>query len=193
MNFLVKKGAVFGYLGPNGAGKSTTIRSLMGFIKPNSGASKILDLNKKTENIEEIISYDSWTDSDKIQKIIGYVPGEIAFPENMTGIELLKMVFKLRNMSDWNDVKKQIYYWKFDPSLKIKKMSKGMKQKLALCIAWMHNPDIIILDEPTTGLDPLMQEKFVNLVKKSKKEGKTIILSSHIFSEIEKHVIMFQL
>lgn len=165
----------------------------MGFIKPNSGASKILDLNKKTENIEEIISYDSWTDSDKIQKIIGYVPGEIAFPENMTGIELLKMVFKLRNMSDWNDVKKQIYYWKFDPSLKIKKMSKGMKQKLALCIAWMHNPDIIILDEPTTGLDPLMQEKFVNLVKKSKKEGKTIILSSHIFSEIEKHVIMFQL
>ncbi|AHI52962.1 ATP-binding cassette domain-containing protein [Spiroplasma culicicola] len=186
INFLVKRGAVFGYLGPNGAGKSTTIRTIMGFIKPNSGQSNVFIKTKNEANIEEIISYDSWTDSNKIQKTIGYVPGEIAFPENMTGIELLKMVFKLRNMSDWEDVKKYIYYWEFDPSLKIKKMSKGMKQKLALCIAWMHNPDIIILDEPTTGLDPLMQEKFANLVKESKKQGKAIILSSHIFSEIER-------
>lgn len=186
INFVVQPGKVFGYLGPNGAGKSTTIRALMGFIKPDSGNSIINKTQKSQENIEEIISYDSWTDGNKIQKIIGYVPGEIAFPEFMTGIELLKMVFKLRNMADWEDVKKYIYYWEFDPNLKIKKMSKGMKQKLALCIAWMHNPDIIILDEPTTGLDPLMQEKFVSLVKQSKENGKAIIMSSHIFSEIEK-------
>ncbi|QBQ07372.1 ABC transporter ATP-binding protein [Spiroplasma gladiatoris] len=184
INFIVKPGKVFGYLGPNGAGKSTTIRSLMGFIKPNKGHSVIE--SKKENNIEEIISYDSWNDKDHTQKLIGYVPGEIAFPENMTGLNLLKMVYKLRNMSNWEDVKKYIFYWEFDPNMKIKKMSKGMKQKLALVIAWMHNPDIIILDEPTTGLDPLMQEKFVSLVKKSKDEGKAIIMSSHIFSEIEK-------
>ncbi|AKX33896.1 ABC transporter ATP-binding protein [Spiroplasma litorale] len=185
INFIVKPGRVFGYLGPNGAGKSTTIRSLMGFIKPNSGSSII---KKRNENeIENIISYDSWNDKDHTQKIIiGYVPGEIAFPQHMTGLNLLKMVFKLRNMTNWEIVKQNILYWEFDPNLKIKKMSKGIKQKLALVIAWMHNPDIIILDEPTTGLDPLMQEKFIALVKKSKNEGKVIIMSSHIFSEIEK-------
>ncbi|AOG60080.1 ABC transporter ATP-binding protein [Spiroplasma helicoides] len=184
INFIVKPGTVFGYLGPNGAGKSTTIRSLMGFIKPDKGNSTIKNLKEKS--IEDIVSYDSWKDKNQTQKIIGYVPGEIAFPENMTGINLLKMVFKLRGMSNWEDVKKYIYYWEFDPNLRIKKMSKGMKQKLALVIAWMHNPDIIILDEPTTGLDPLMQQKFVALVKQSKEEGKAIIMSSHIFSEIEK-------
>ncbi|QGS51600.1 ATP-binding cassette domain-containing protein [Spiroplasma tabanidicola] len=181
INFIVKPGKVFGYLGPNGAGKSTTIRSLMGFIKPDKGSSLI-----ETKGVEELTTYDSWKDKDDTQKLIGYVPGEIAFPENMNGVNLLKMIFKLRNMTDWEQVKKYIYYWEFDPNMKIKKMSKGMKQKLALVIAWMHNPDIIILDEPTTGLDPLMQEKFVSLVKKSKAEGKAIIMSSHIFSEIEK-------
>ncbi|ARU91169.1 hypothetical protein SCLARK_00453 [Spiroplasma clarkii] len=186
INLVVKPGKVFGYLGPNGAGKSTTIRTIMGFIKPDSGNSKIMSSKLNPHNVEDIISYDSWTDGDKIQKVIGYVPGEIAFPEFMTGIELLKMVFRLRNMTDWEDVKKYIYYWEFDPNLKIKKMSKGMKQKLALCIAWMHNPDIIILDEPTSGLDPLMQEKFVSLMKQSKEAGKAVIMSSHIFSEIEK-------
>ncbi len=186
INFTVEYGKVFGYLGPNGAGKSTTIRSLMGFIKADSGSSNITYKNKNEELINDIVSYDSWVDSNKVQRNLGYVPGEISFPIHMTGIDLLKQIFRLRNMSDWNDVRKLIDYWEFNPNMKIKKMSKGMKQKVALVIAWMHNPDIIVLDEPTTGLDPLMQDKFVKLVQKSKEEGKAIILSSHIFSEIEK-------
>ncbi|ALD66461.1 ATP-binding cassette domain-containing protein [Spiroplasma cantharicola] len=191
INFNVKYGKVFGYLGPNGAGKSTTIRSLMGFIKSDSGTSNVYLENKpnlKNDQslITELIQFDSWTDANKIQRNLGYVPGEIAFPIQMTGIDLLKQVFKLRNMTNWDDVRKYIDYWEFNPNMKIKKMSKGMKQKVALVIAWMHNPDIIVLDEPTSGLDPLMQEKFVKLVQKSKEEGKAIILSSHIFSEIER-------
>ncbi|ASP27933.1 ABC transporter ATP-binding protein [Spiroplasma corruscae] len=188
INFKVEYGKVFGYLGPNGAGKSTTLRILMGFIKSDSGKSSIhyFKENNKEISIDELISYDSWTDSQKIQKKLGYVPGEIAFPIHMTGTELLKQVFKLRNMTNWDVVKKYIEYWEFNPNIKIKKMSKGMKQKVALIIAWMHNPDVIVLDEPTTGLDPLMQDKFIKLVKKTKEEGKAIILSSHIFSEIEK-------
>ncbi|QEH62038.1 ABC transporter ATP-binding protein [Spiroplasma chinense] len=194
INFNVQYGKVFGYLGPNGAGKSTTIRSLMGFIKPDSGTSTVMIENvadaKQEQNEDSLIAqltqFDSWTDANKVQRNIGYVPGEIAFPIQMTGIELLKQIFKLRNMTNWDDVRKYIDYWEFNPNMKIKKMSKGMKQKVALVIAWMHNPDIIVLDEPTTGLDPLMQEKFVKLVQKSKEEGKAIILSSHIFSEIER-------
>ncbi|AKX33826.1 ABC transporter ATP-binding protein [Spiroplasma litorale] len=188
VNFEVEYGKVFGYLGPNGAGKSTTLRILLGFMKADSGNSLLqYDIkDTKKPSIEQLVSYDSWTDSHKIQRKLGYVPGEIAFPIHMTGIELLKQIFKLRNMDDWEIVKKYIEYWEFNPNMKIKKMSKGMKQKVALIIAWMHNPDIIVLDEPTTGLDPLMQDKFIKLVKKSKDEGKAIILSSHIFSEIEK-------
>ncbi|WP_339033320.1 ATP-binding cassette domain-containing protein [Spiroplasma endosymbiont of Cantharis rufa] len=191
INFSVEYGKVFGYLGPNGAGKSTTIRSLMGFIRSDSGTSNVYlenHANFKDDQtlVQDLVQYDSWTDANKIQRNLGYVPGEIAFPIQMTGIDLLKQVFKLRNMTNWDDVRKYIDYWEFNPNMKIKKMSKGMKQKVALVIAWMHNPDIIVLDEPTSGLDPLMQEKFVKLVQKSKEEGKAIILSSHIFSEIER-------
>ncbi|WP_339022893.1 ATP-binding cassette domain-containing protein [Spiroplasma endosymbiont of Crioceris asparagi] len=182
-NFDVEYGKVFGYLGPNGAGKSTTIRMIMGFIKAQSGN---VTINKKDEDLEQYVQYDSWKDANMIQRNIGYVPGEISFPNYMTGVELIKQVCKLRNMNNWEDAKKWIDYWEFNPNMKIKKMSKGMKQKVALVLAWMHNPDIIILDEPTTGLDPLMQEKFCKLVLQSKKEGKAVILSSHIFSEIEK-------
>jgi ABC-2 type transport system ATP-binding protein len=173
INLAVRKGEVFGYLGPNGAGKSTTIRHILGFIKPNEGKTTIDGM-------------DAWKKASKIHERLCYITGEIAMPEFMTGTEFIRYIFKLRKMKDWSIVENMITFWEFDPNVKIKRMSKGMKQKVGLIVAFMHNPDFLILDEPTSGLDPLMQDKFVKLIQKSKAEGKTIIMSSHIFQEIEK-------
>ena len=169
----INKGEVYGYLGPNGAGKSTTLRHLMGFSKADNGTLLINNL-------------DCWKDKTKIKKDIGYLPGEIALPDDMTGIEYLKLIDKMRTTNDLSYANKLLEYFEINPDMKIKRMSKGMKQKIAIIMAFMHNPDILLLDEPTSGLDPLMQEKFIKLVKKEKQKGKTIILSSHIFEEISK-------
>ncbi|AUF83360.1 ABC transporter ATP-binding protein [Mesoplasma syrphidae] len=169
----VEEGRIFGYLGPNGAGKSTTIRTLMGYIKPNKGQSLINGL-------------DTWTQAALVQNDTGYLPGEISFPDNMTGWKFIKLIYNLRNQKNWAEVEKLIAYWEFNPNLKIKKMSKGMKQKVGLVIAFMHNPKIVILDEPTAGLDPLMQQKFVDTIQRAKANGQTILMSSHIFEEVEK-------
>ena len=169
----INKGEVYGYLGPNGAGKSTTLRHLMGFSKADNGTLLINNL-------------DCWKDKTKIKKDIGYLPGEIALPDDMTGIEYLKLIDKMRKTNDLSYANKLLEYFEINPDMKIKRMSKGMKQKIAIIMAFMHNPDILLLDEPTSGLDPLMQEKFIKLVKKEKQKGKTIILSSHIFEEISK-------
>ena len=169
----INKGEIYGYLGPNGAGKSTTLRHLMGFSIADSGSLYINGLN-------------CWKDKTIIKKDIGYLPGEIALPDDMTGLEYLKLIDKLRKTNDLSYANELLEYFEIDPDIKIKKMSKGMKQKIAIIMAFMHNPDILLLDEPTSGLDPLMQDKFIKLVKKEKKKGKTIILSSHIFEEISK-------
>lgn len=169
----IEKGEVYGYLGPNGAGKSTTLRHLMGFSKPDSGTLSINNL-------------DCWNDKTAIKKDIGYLPGEIALPEDMTGIAYLKLIDKLRKTNDLSYAEDPIEYFEIDTHMQIKKMSKGMKQKIAIIMALMHNPEILLLDEPTSGLDPLMQEKFIRLIKREKQNGKTIILSSHIFEEISK-------
>jgi len=168
----IKKGEVFGFLGPNGAGKTTTMRHLLGFIKSDSGTCKIAGL-------------DCWDKPQEIQKIIGYIAGEIALPEGMNGQMLCEQIAKMRG-ADIKRVKELCEYFVINPNTKIKRMSKGMKQKIALVLAFMHDPDILLLDEPTSGLDPLMQEKFVELILKEKKRGKTIMLSSHIFNEVEK-------
>lgn len=169
----IEKGEVYGYLGPNGAGKSTTLRHLMGFSKPDSGTLSINNL-------------DCWNDKTAIKRDIGYLPGEIALPEDMTGIAYLKLIDKLRKTNDLSYAEDLIEYFEIDTHMQIKKMSKGMKQKIAIIMALMHNPEILLLDEPTSGLDPLMQEKFIRLIKREKQNGKTIILSSHIFEEISK-------
>ena len=169
----IEKGEVYGYLGPNGAGKSTTLRHLMGFSKPDSGTLSINNL-------------DCWNDKTAIKKDIGYLPGEIALPEDMTGIAYLKLIDKLRKTNDLSYAEDLIEYFEIDTHMQINKMSKGMKQKIAIIMALMHNPEILLLDEPTSGLDPLMQEKFIRLIKREKQNGKTIILSSHIFEEISK-------
>ncbi len=173
VSFQVKRGEAFGFLGPNGAGKTTTIRHLMGFLKAKSGKCSI-------------DGFDCWKESDKIQAKLGYIPGEISFFDDMSGTEFLKFITKYRKLGADNYQRDLLERFDFNPSGKIKKMSKGMKQKLSIVAAFMHNPDILILDEPTSGLDPLMQSRFVDLVAEEKKRGKTILMSSHIFEEVER-------
>ena len=173
LDLSVKKGEVFGFLGPNGAGKTTTIRHLMGFIHPDKGSCSINGLSCSK-------------DSHIIQKNLGYLPGEIAFMDDMTGINFIKFISEMKGVKDFSRAQELINMFSLDPSGKIKKMSKGMKQKIGIVCAFMNNPDIIILDEPTSGLDPLMQSKFLDLILSEKEKGKTIFMSSHIFDEIER-------
>lgn len=173
VSFQVGEGEVFGFLGLNGAGKTTTIRHLMGFLKAKSGSCTINGL-------------DCWKESDKIQKQLGYIAGEISFFEDMTGTEFLKFMQKYRKLGFENRQKELLERFEVNPRGKIKKMSKGMKQKIGIVAAFMHDPTILILDEPTSGLDPLMQSRFVELIEEEKKRGKTILLSSHMFEEVEK-------
>lgn len=172
INFEIKKGEVFGYLGPNGAGKTTTIRQLMGFSKPDKGCLSILGM-------------DCYKDSSEILSRVGYLPGEIALYEHLTINEFLDYMAKLRNVTDLTYMNELIEYFEFSTKGKIKRMSLGNKRKLAIVTAFMHDPEILLLDEPTSGLDPLMQEKFIEFIIKEKKRGKTILLSSHIFSEVD--------
>lgn len=172
VSFSIKKGEIVGFIGSNGAGKTTTIRHLMGFIHPQQGTAHIMNI-------------DCFKQADKIQKQIGYLPGEIAFMDQMNGYEFIRFMAKMKNIKDLHYAEELISYLELDPSVKIKKMSKGMKQKIGLIIAFMQNAPILILDEPTSGLDPLMQNKFVDLIRKEKEAGKTILMSSHIFEEIE--------
>lgn len=169
----IKRGEVYGYLGPNGAGKSTTMRHLMGFSKPQSGTVCI-------ENMR------CWSEQKKIQKKVGYLPGEIAFPDDMTGISYLRLIAKMRGTRNFSYAEKLLKQFELNPDMKIKKMSKGMKQKIGIVSAFMHDPEILLLDEPTSGLDPLMQNIFIEMIREEKKKGKTILLSSHIFDEVEK-------
>lgn len=172
LDFQMNKGEIMGVLGPNGAGKTTLIRQLMGFIKPDQGEVSILDM-------------DCFEKAPQVQEKVGYLPGEIAFMEDMTGIEFIHFIASLKGMKDFTRANELIQFLELDPRGKIKRMSKGMKQKIGLVIAFMQDTPILILDEPTSGLDPLMQLKFIDLVKQAKKEGKTIFMSSHIFEEVE--------
>lgn len=173
VSFRVKEGEVFGFLGPNGAGKTTTIRHLMGFIKNQVGQCTISGM-------------DCWQESAMIQEVVGYIPGEISFFDDMTGTEFLKFVTNYKGLENLARQKELLKRFELDPKGKIKKMSKGMKQKLGIVTAFMHNPDILILDEPTSGLDPLMQNRFIELIAEEKAKGKTILISSHIFEEVER-------
>ncbi len=173
ISFVVPKGKTFGYCGTNGAGKTTTIRHIMGFLKPDSGFVKVKGL-------------DAWKQSEEIKKYIGYLPGEIAFSPLETGSDFLKAQAELLDLSDMSKAERMINILQLDPTANLKRMSKGMKQKTALVAAFMHSPEIILLDEPTTGLDPLMRDAFINLIKEEKARGATIIMSNHMFDELEE-------
>lgn len=170
--FAVRKGEVFGFLGPNGAGKSTTIRHIMGFSKPQSGMTMVNGL-------------ESFKNYYKILDNVGYLPGEIALPEGLTGWEFISMMSKLRHSDDRKRLDYLLATFELDPAGETKKMSLGDKRKLAIVAAFMADPDVLILDEPTSGLDPVMQQVFIDFIKQEKKRGKTILLSSHMFNEVE--------
>ena len=173
LTFEVQRGEVFGFLGPNGSGKTTTIRHLMGFIHPDSGSCSINGL-------------DCGTHSSLIQRDLGYVPGEIALPDDMTGLQFLHFVADYRGGTDWKRVEQLMDRFELDARGDLKRMSKGMKQKIGIVSAFMHDPNVLVLDEPTSGLDPLMQNRFIDLVLEEKVKGKTILMSSHLFEEIER-------
>jgi ABC-2 type transport system ATP-binding protein len=172
INLSITKGEMLGFVGANGAGKTTTIRNIMGFLKPNKGKITVYGM-------------DSWNDSDKTKKYIGYVPGEIAFPDLGTGTEFIKSQAEFLNINDLSYANDLIKKLQLDITANLKRMSKGMKQKTALVVALMANPDILILDEPTTGLDPLMRVAFMDILMNEAHNGKTIIISSHLYEELE--------
>ena len=174
INLDIYKGEMVGFVGSNGAGKTTTIRNIMGFLKPDNGNVKVKGL-------------DSWKDAEKIKNYIGYVPGEIAFPDLKTGTDFIKSQAEFLGLKDMSYANYLIEKLQLDPSANLKRMSKGMKQKTAIVVALMSNPEIIILDEPTTGLDPLMRVSFLEILDEEKKKGKTIFISSHLYEELEKN------
>jgi ABC-2 type transport system ATP-binding protein len=173
VSFSIKKGEVFGFLGPNGSGKSTTIRHIMGFMKPDAGFVRVNGL-------------DTWKKQGEVQKYIGYLPGEIAFFEGMTGKTFLEFMADMQGAKDKSKRDDLIERLQLDVNTPIRKMSKGMKQKIGIVAAFMHDPEVLILDEPTSGLDPLMQKVFIQLVLEEKAKGKTFLMSSHSFPEIER-------
>jgi len=173
ITFSMEEGDILGYLGPNGAGKTTTIRCLMGFLNPNHGSCSIMDMDCRLEQ-------------ENIQKNVGYLPGEIAFFDEMTGNNFLDLMASMRNLKDMERRVQLVDRFQLDTKGKIRKMSKGMKQKLAIVCTFMHDPKVYILDEPTAGLDPLMQNVFVELILEEKKKGKTILMSSHNFEEVSR-------
>ena len=175
INLNVERGEVFGFLGPNGAGKSTTIRHLMGFFKPDSGNTYIFGEP----------SFQKYYDF--MQKV-GYIPGEIALPQGLTGkqfIEMMQNLQKIKNQARLNEMLDMFELSSSALAGETKRMSLGVKRKLAVVTAFMHDPEVLVLDEPTSGLDPLMQERFVQFIHEEKSRGKTILLSSHIFTEID--------
>lgn len=170
--FAVKKGEVFGFVGSNGSGKTTTIRQMMGFSKPDSG--------KITIN-----GCDSWKDACEIKKSVGYIPGQINFPDVGSGRNFLKIQADFWGLEDLSYMNQLIDRFKLDVDAPLKRMSKGMKQKTAIVAAFMAQPEILIMDEPSTGLDPMMRDELIALILEQKQRGKTIFMSSHIFKELE--------
>jgi ABC-2 type transport system ATP-binding protein len=173
LSFGIAKGETFGFLGPNGAGKTTTIRVLLGFMKPDKGSASINGL-------------DCWLNADAIHKNLGYIPGEIAFMNGMKGDEFLRFISDMRGPGNLLRRKELEKRFEINTHMSLRKMSKGMKQKIAIIAAFMHDPAIYVLDEPTNGLDPLMQKRFIELLLEEKQRGKTILFSSHLFDEIER-------
>lgn len=173
LSLEIKEGETFGFLGPNGAGKTTTIRHLTGFLRPQSGHCSIC-------------GYDCRKESQKIQATLGYIPGEISFFDDMSGDAFLEFLKKYRGIRRPDRKQELLERFELNPKGKIRKMSKGMKQKIGIVAAFMHDPEILILDEPTSGLDPLMQNRFISLLEEERKKGKTILLSSHLFEEVER-------
>jgi ABC-2 type transport system ATP-binding protein len=172
LDLEVPRGTVFGYLGPNGAGKTTTIRLLAGLLRPTRGSAEVLGL-------------DTVRQDDEVQARIGYLPGEFTAYPDMTGEQYLRYLGNLRGGVDREVVSLLAKRLELDLSRRIGTLSHGNRQKVGIVQAFMNEPDLLILDEPTTGLDPLMQREFLALVREARDTGQTVFLSSHILTEVE--------
>jgi ABC-type multidrug transport system ATPase subunit len=173
VDLQVNAGEVFGFLGPNGAGKTTTIRTLLDLIRPTGGVARVFGI-------------ESSADPAAIHARVGYIPGEFTLYDRLTGGQTLDYFANLRGGVDPAYRAQLIERFEIDTSRRFKEYSKGNKQKIGLVIALQHRPELLILDEPTSGLDPLVQQSFYALVREAKAEGRTVFLSSHILSEVER-------
>lgn len=173
VNLEVNSGEIVGFIGPNGAGKSTTIRIILGIFKATSGDVKIF-------------GKDAWNDAVDIHKRVAYVPGDVNLWPNLTGGEVIDLFVKLNGTNSGSKREVLIQKFDLDPTKKCRTYSKGNRQKVALVAAFSSDADLYIFDEPTSGLDPLMEKVFQECVMEVKKQGKSVLLSSHILSEVEK-------
>jgi ABC-2 type transport system ATP-binding protein len=173
VDLVVNEGEAFGFLGPNGAGKTTTIRTLLDHIRPTSGQARIFGIVTTEDPVA-------------IHRRLGYLPGEFTLYDKLTGGQTLEYFANLRGGVDRLYQQDLIARLDVDPSRKFREYSKGNKQKIGLIIALQHRPDLLLLDEPTSGLDPLIQQEFYAVIREAKAEGRTVFLSSHILSEVEK-------
>ena len=174
VTFKAEQGEAFGFLGPNGAGKTTTIRCLMDFIRPTSG--KI-----------SIFGKDAQKDSVELKKLIGYLPGNVKLYGNWNGWDHIRFIESIRGKS--KNVDDLIQKLDFNPKVRFHSLSSGNKQKLGLILTLMNEPKLLVMDEPTVGLDPLLQNTIYGLLNDLKKKGTTIFVSSHNLPEVEKSVI----
>ena len=169
----VTEGEAFGFLGPNGAGKTTTIRVLLDHLRPTSGRATVFGIETTADPVA-------------IHRRIGYLPGEFTLYDRLTGGQTIEYFANLRGGVDAAYQADLVARLDVDPTRKFKEYSKGNKQKIGLIVALQHRPDLLVLDEPTSGLDPLVQQTFYEVIREAKAEGRTIFLSSHILSEVEK-------
>jgi ABC-2 type transport system ATP-binding protein len=172
VDLQVAGGEVFGFLGPNGAGKTTLIRTLLGFLRPDSGSGQVLGL-------------DIVRQSREIRRRVGYLPSDPALYEFLTGAQHIEFALAVRGVKDRGRVRILADRLDVDLSRRVKSLSRGNRQKVAIIAALAHDPELLILDEPTSGLDPLMQEAFVSLIREERARGKTVFISSHVLSEVE--------
>ena len=173
VDLQVNEGEAFGFLGPNGAGKTTTIRTLLDHIRPTSGRATIFGIETTVDPVA-------------IHRRLGYLPGEFVLYDKLTGGQTIEYFANLRGNVDALYQADLIARLDVDPSRKFREYSKGNKQKVGLIIALQHRPDLLMLDEPTSGLDPLVQQEFFSIIREAKAEGRTVFMSSHILSEVEK-------
>ncbi|MFM2116797.1 MAG: hypothetical protein RIQ80_896 [Actinomycetota bacterium] len=172
LNVSISKGEVFGLIGPNGAGKSTFIKLLMDLINPSSGKARIFNLDTRKNSVE-------------LKKMIGYLPGELMQFPSVTAGYILNLLMNIRKINEHKYINELAERLQLDLTRKFQDLSHGNKQKVGLIQAFMHKPSLLILDEPTLGLDPIIQRELRNLVQESKESGATVILSSHILTEVE--------
>ena len=174
LNLTVDKGEFFGFIGPNGAGKSTTIRTLLGLISPTAGSA-------------QIFGYDITKERETILRNVGYLPSEAVFYPGMKVKDVLKLSADMRKVNCAEEAKKLCDRLQLDTSRKVNELSFGNRKKVAIVCALQSNPELLILDEPTGGLDPLMQREFFHILRERNQEGATVFLSSHVLSEIQRN------